>query len=176
MDGTQELRLGSASREAPAPERPDTASRGWTRTPKVKARSPLLGPCGVLLRELGSCLGTPPAPPLFLSLHPSGPPRFCLCKFSLLILWTHRRKFFSPTGSPLEFLQAYIKGITIHFLPNTANAPWEASRPGIKAFTPLIRSDPLLRARNANSPSTLQSLLPAPWGGAAPPGAWSLQG
>lgn len=33
---------------------------------------------------------------------------------------------------PPEFLQAYIKGITIHFLPNTANVPWEASRPGLK--------------------------------------------
>lgn len=34
--------------------------------------------------------------------------------------------------------QAYIKGITIHFLPNSPNALWEALRPGIKAFTPLV--------------------------------------
>ena len=56
----------------------------------------------------------------------------------------------------LEFLQAYIKGITIHFLPNSPNALWEALRPGIKAFTPLIRSKPSPRAWSTNSESTLQ--------------------
>ena len=56
----------------------------------------------------------------------------------------------------LEFLQAYIKGITIHFLPNSPNALWEALRPGIKAFTPLIRSKPPPRAWSTNSEATLQ--------------------
>lgn len=69
-----------------------------------------------------------------------------------------------------QFLQASIKGITIHFLPNRANAPWEAPRPGIKAFTPLIRSSLSLNTRNTNSQATLQSTTPSPR--ALGPGRW----
>lgn len=56
-----------------------------------------------------------------------------------------------PIQKP-QFLQASIKGITIHFLPSRANAPWEAPRPGIKAFMPLIRSSLSLNARNTARP------------------------
>lgn len=52
----------------------------------------------------------------------------------------NKERIYFQKCETLVFSYAYIKGITLHFLLNTANALWEALRPGIKALIQLIRN------------------------------------